>query len=421
MSAMVSSYIRTRLLMGASAAGLAGHRGKLWRRLAPVLAATPALKAYAGASLDEVPIVTPADIRADYGRWNSLGLSQDQLHAAAHNNETGGSGAVLPGVTCGYSTGTSGQRGIFIASAKERGDYIGQSLARLLPMRALLSRQRIALALRANNALYTDVGKSSRIKFAHFPLTLDDDALIAQLAAFQPTILIAPTHKLVTLARAAIAQHVDPSALQQCFYGSEPMGAQECAAISAALGVRPKPIYQATEGFLAGACRFNALHLNDHSLIIEKHPIAGTNCWQPIVTDLRRTSQPIVRVLLDDVLEDSDHGDCPCGYKGRIIAPIMGRVADIWRFDHAVFTPDQISQAMEACVSPLDDWQLIGSRAGVMMALPAPWHHEQKGQVAAAFKRLLALPVDVIISADPPAPPNPKRQRIRWQGGQADV
>jgi putative adenylate-forming enzyme len=421
MNTAVSSYLRTRLAMSASAQGLARHRAKLWHQMAPVLTATPALTSYAGASLDEIPIVTPADLRADYGLWNSLGLSHGQLHAAAHNNEAGGSGAVLPGVTCGYSTGTSGQRGIFVASAGERGDYIGQSLARLLPLRALLSRQRIALVLRASNDLYTDVRKNSRTEFAHFPLTLDDAALLAQVAAFRPTILIAPPHKLVTLARAAIGQRFDPTSLTHCFYGSEPMGAAECAAISAALGVRPKPIYQATEGFLAGACRFNRLHLNDHSLIIEKHPIAGTNSWQPIVTDLRRTSQPIVRVLLDDVLQDCDHGPCPCGYQGRTIAPVMGRVGDIWRFGDAIVTPDQVSNAMEDCVAPLDDWQVIGTPIGVTMALPMNWSHEQKSQAAAAFKRLLALPVQVTLSPHPPTPPNPKRQRIRWQGGQGDV
>jgi putative adenylate-forming enzyme len=421
MNAAVPSYVRTRMLMMASTQGLHRNRLTLWRRLAPVLAATPALKAYAGGNLDDFPIVTPADIRTDYGRWNSLGLSHDQLHAAAHNNEAGGSGAVLPGVTCGYSTGTSGQRGIFVASERERGDYIGQSLARLLPLRALLSRQRIALVLRASNDLYTDVSKNNRIEFAHFPLTLDDAALVEQLAVFRPTILIAPSHKLGTLAHAAIGQRFEPSSLTHCFYGSEPMGAGECAAISAALGVRPKPIYQATEGFLAGACRFNRLHLNEHSLIIEKHPIAGTHCWQPIVTDVRRTSQPIVRVLLDDMLQDCDHGPCPCGYKGRTIAPVMGRVGDIWRFDHAIFTPGQISQAMEECVLPLDAWQVTGARDGVTLALPVAWHDAQKGQVAAAFKRLLALPVDVMLSPDPPAPPSPKRQRILWQGGQNDV
>jgi hypothetical protein len=99
----------------------------------------------------------------------------------------------------------------------------------------------------------------------------------------------------------------------------------------------------------------------------------------------------------------------------------MGRVGDIWRFDHVTLTPVQISQAMEECVPPLDDWQVTGAPDGVTMALPVEWHHAQKGQIAAAFKRLLALPVDVMLSPDPPAPPNPKRQRIRWQGGQGDV
>lgn len=413
---MLSSFGRTRLLMRASQNGLARHREKLWQKFQAVLAATPALRAYVGKDLSQIPAVTPAAIRADYSQWNSLGLSHDQLHAAARDNEAGGRGEVLPSVSCGYSTGTSGQRGIFVASAAERADYIGQSLARLLPLRALLSRPRIALVLRASNDLYKDVGKSGRISFAHFPLTLDDAALVSGLAAFRPTILIAPTHKLVVLARSGLAL-----GLEHCFCGSEPMGAGERTAMAAALGVRPDPIYQATEGFLAGACRFGRLHLNDHSLVIEKEAVAGTNGWQPIVTDLRRTSQPILRVRLDDFIEDDDSGRCPCGYAGRMIAPVMGRVSELWRYGDSVFTPREITNAIEDCVPPLDEWQVTGRAQSVTMALPNDWNMTRKMHAADAFAKILALPVPVFLSPTSPSLPAPKRARILWQGGQGDV
>jgi putative adenylate-forming enzyme len=420
MTTVASSYLRTKWLMRFSRRGLKQHRGELWRRFASVMATTPALRDYVGAPLDALPIITPADIRADYGRWNSLGLSHDELHAAALDNEAGGTGEVLPGVTCGYSTGTSGQRGLFVASQRERADYIGQSLARLLPLRALLSRQRIALVLRAGNDLYADVSKSSPISFAHFALTVADDALMARLMTFRPSILIAPAHKLVVLARGVSRDQFNVPTLKHCFYGSEAMGAREAAAVSRALGVRPYPIYQATEGFLAGACQFGSLHLNDHSLLIEKHPIAGTNSWQPVVTDLRRTSQPIVRVALDDVLEDMDNGPCACGFVGRTIAPVMGRVSDIWRFGDLALTPSQITQAMESCVSPLDDWHVTASPNCVTISLPADWTSAQKDHVAAAFSSKLSIPVPVKTSAEPPPLPRPKRQRIVWQERQSD-
>jgi putative adenylate-forming enzyme len=420
MNAMVASLMRTHCLMRASSQGLARHRARLWRRFQPTLAATPALKPHLGADLAEIPIVTPDIIRADYGRWNALGLTHQQLHAAAEANEAAGHGEMLNGVTCGYSTGTSGQRGLFIASAAERADYVGQSLARLLPLGALLRRQRIALVLRAGNNLYTDVDKAKRIAFAHFPLTLSDVALVSQMQAWQPTILIAPAHKLALFAKAQEAGRLHLSDMRHCFFGSEPMGNLERDWIGTAMGVRPDPIYQATEGFLAGACRFGRLHLNEHSLMISKRPIAGTMGWQPIVTDLRRTSQPIVNVCLDDFLEDDDRGPCPCGYAGRIILPVMGRVSDIWRFGELAITPRQISDAMESLIGAKMAWQAYGSPHLVTLHLDADLSDTDKAAIANGLAHRLALPCSVQVSGQPPNLPAPKRRRIFWEGGTAN-
>jgi putative adenylate-forming enzyme len=415
MNTMLASFVRTHWLMRASAQGLARHRDRLWRRLQPTLAATPALTPYVGTALEAMPISTPDEIRADYGRWNSLGLSHQRLHAAAQANEAGESGLVQGDVACGYSTGTSGTRGLFLASGNERDDYIGQSLARLLPLPALLRPQRIGLILRAGNDLYTDVGKAKRFAFKHFALALSDDALLAQVQAWQPSILIAPSHKLVLLAHAHIAGKLQLSALRHCFYGSEPMGGGERDWIGSTLGVRPDPIYQATEGFLAGACWFGRLHLNEHSLHVTKQPIAGTTAWQPIVTDLRRVSQPIVNLRLDDVLEDEVCGPCPCGYAGRTILPVMGRVSDLWRFGDCTILPRQISEAIEAHLAPGQIWQALGSPSQVTLHLPQILTPDAKAAVAHGVAAHLSLPCPVVISPEPPAAPSPKRRNILWQ------
>jgi putative adenylate-forming enzyme len=395
-SRILLAWLDTRRRMRASEAALARHRNRLWTRLQPTLARTPALAGLAGRELADVPVVTPAEIRANYGRWNSLDLTDAALREAATRAETGGSGEVAPGVVAGFSTGTSGQRGLFVASAAERAFYIGQSLARLLPASRLLAGARVALFLRANSALYGDVAKGGRFRFGYFPLDLADKA--AALSAFAPDVLIAPSHIL-----AELADIWRPEGLRQCFYGAEPMGEGERQWIAAALGVRPDPIYQATEGFLAAACRHGRLHLNEDSLDIDLQPVPGTQTFRPVVTDLRRTSQPIVRVLLDDLVEP-EGTLCPCGFAGRIISPVMGRFGDLWRFGDRIFTPREATEATEAALGPSIPWQATASPDRIRLALPP-------GVVPGP------LPFPVPVETVPlPPPDGPKRHRVRWHG-----
>jgi hypothetical protein len=184
--------------------------------------------------------------------------------------------------------------------------------------------------------------------------------------------------------------------------------------IAGAIGVQPSFIYQATEGFLGGSCRFGRLHLNDHAMSIVKEPVAGTKGWRPIVTDLRRKSQPIVNVRLDDFLEDDESGPCPCGFRGRVIAPVLGRVSDLWRVQGVVYTPRQITEAMDALVAPNVDWQAVGCPDHANIALPMDWSAQAKADLCAGLKTRLALPIPVIVNPNLPQAPAPKRRRIIW-------
>lgn len=401
---IAASWLTTRLAMRQSAAGLARRRQRLWKALQPALARTPALAAYAGGPLQAVPIADTADLRADYGRWNSLGCTHEAIHTAAQDAETGGSGEVFPSVVAGYSTGSSGVRGVFLASAAERADYIGQILARVLPLSSLLSPMRVALMLRANSSLYSDSASRGRA-FLHLPLDLTPEDAAAQLSAFSPTVLIAPSSRLIWMAREVQAGRLALPALTRLFYGAEPMGVVEQQWVREILGVRPDPIYQATEGFLGAACLQGALHLNDHSLEIELEPVAGTRGFRPVVTDLRRTSQPIVRVRTDDYLE-LGVVPCRCGYAGRVIRPVMGRVGDIWRFPDHVVTPADLMLVMEALLPPARPWQAIATPEFVELRLESQDRHSD---LAEAVRLQLGLPVPVVLGRAAPEPPAPKR------------
>ena len=404
-AAIARSWATTRLAMVQSAEGLTRRRARLWRALRPVLRRTPFLAPHADMALDRMPVTDVAVLRADYGRWNSRGCSHEELHAAAADAERGGRGEVRPGLVCGYSTGSSGARGLFAADAGERADYIGQILARLLPPGALLKPVRIALMLRANSRLYSDSAGAGRA-FLHLPLETRAADAAAALERFAPTVLIAPASRLMDLlAHGPALPH-----LERLFYGAEPMSGSERQWLQDRLGVRPDPIYQATEGFIGAACPEGRLHLNEHSLAVELEPVPGTDGYRPIVTDLRRRSQPIVRIRTDDYIE-LDPAPCPCGYAGRVIRPVMGRVTDIWRYGGRSITPPRLVGCMDGVVPAPVAWQALARRDHVELRLG---EGAERATVADVVRRQLDLPVPVLLSEQSPERDGPKR---RWMVG----
>lgn len=384
---------------------------QLWldKTAVSVVRRTPATAHLAGHRLADFPIVTPSDIRAGFRLWNTLGLTRDAAEAAALDAEHGGSGEVAPGVVAGFSTGTSGERGVFLSSAAERARYVGQILARLLPATALLGAWKIALVLRADNRLYHEVEGAGRFQFRFFGLDQAPDARAEALAGFAPDILIAPAHVLADLARRAEAGGDPLPGLRCLFWGAEPMGAAEREWITEALGVRPDPIYQATEGFLAAACPEGVLHFNEDAMVIELEAVEGTGACRPIVTDLYRASQPIIRVRLDDLVEPLP-GRCGCGSAFRAIRPVEGRVSDLWRWPDRIVRPAQVWAAMEAALGPAAEWRATGTPGGVRLELETGADH------AAAVAAIGALVGDrsVVIETGPPAADGPKRRRVRW-------
>nr|WP_314434625.1 cell division protein FtsA [uncultured Brevundimonas sp.] len=384
------------------------RQNDLWRRLQPVLARTPALVAYAGRPLDEFPISMPAQVRAAFADWNTLGLYEASAMAAAQAAEEGRGGSLPGGVSAGFSTGSSGSRGLFLASPAERAAYVGHALARLLPLNAPLRTWRIALCLRADSALYRDVGGAGRVEFDFIGLDTPADQRMARLEAFQPHVLIAPSHVLADIARRIGQDARWP--LRRLLYGAEPMGEGERDWIGQRLGMRPDPIYQATEGFLGATCRYGTLHLNEDVLIIEGDPIPGTNRFRPIVTDLRRVSQPVVRLRLDDLLEPA--GPCRCGSPFMAVRGVEGRYEDLWRWGDHVIPPRDVEDGLVDALGPQQDWRVAASAKAVTVEI-------DPAMASAAVKALHRLLANIesdpaIIVAPPPAWDQPKRRRIRW-------
>lgn len=409
---IAAAYLDTRLCdarLGDRAALLARQR-RLWGRLAPALARTPALAALAGCPLDAFPVREPAEMRADLGAWNSLGLGAAQIVDAAQAAEEGREANLPDQVQAGFSTGSQGARGVFLTTAAERDQYLGALLGRLVTPKRLLRPIRAALILRANNRLYADI-QGAVAAFSFIGLDIAPEAQLEALRAFAPTHLVAPPHILAALARLVEAGDWTPR-LDGLFFGAEPLGKLEGERLTQVFGLSPAPLYQATEGFLGAPCRFGTLHLNEENLIVERDPVAGSNRFRPIVTDLRRRGQPMVRVWLDDLIEP--RSPCPCGSPRLAIQPVEGRVADIWRLGEALVLPREIDAAVEAALPFFASWRADASPAGVQVFVA---DGEHQAPARAALEALLAArgiswPVTAQVVAT--VETRPKRRRVRW-------
>ncbi|NIK75185.1 putative adenylate-forming enzyme [Paenibacillus castaneae] len=233
----------------------------------------------------------------------------------------------LKGVTVGLSSGTSGNRGIFLVSEEERAAWAGTVLAKVLPG-SLLSKHRIAFFLRADSNLYQTV-HSRRLQFQFYDMIKPLQEQIEKLNLLQPTILVAPPSMLRFLSEAKLQGTllIAPIKVISVAEVLEPIDKRY---IEEAFQTSLHQVYQCTEGFLAASCEHGTLHLNEDILVIQREYIDATRrIFTPIITDFSRLTQPIIRYRLNDMLTESEK-PCPCGSVFTAIESVGGRMDDLF-------------------------------------------------------------------------------------------
>jgi putative adenylate-forming enzyme len=310
-----------RLRFGNRAVLLAHQQAAITRHLAWIARNSPFYAPWADQPLAAWPLVDKETCLAHFDRMNTAGLKLAEVEAVALRAEASRDfQPTLGGYTVGLSSGTSGRRGVFAVTANERTRWAGLVLARLLPD-GLLHGARIAFFLRADSALYGSV-RTPWINFRFFDLLISLDAQLAALRAYAPSIIVAPTQVLRQLA--LVAGDLRP---QRTISVAEVLEADDRALIASAFGEIAE-VYQATEGFLAYTCRHGTLHINEEYLHIEPAWLdTGHTRFQPVITDFSRTTQPVIRYRLDDVLAISPQ-PCPCGNPALALSHVEGRCDD---------------------------------------------------------------------------------------------
>lgn len=296
----------------------------------------------------KLPLMNKEFMMEHFNVLNCVGIDRDEALSLAIDGEKQREfSGKLRGISVGLSSGTSGARGLFLVSDRERALWAGTVLAKFLP-KCRLFGHRIAFFLRADNNLYETID-SKLIRFRYFDLLRDMEENLSELSDYSPTLLVAPPSVLLGIARAMERGElrINP---EKVISVAEVLRAEDAAYLKAQFGLSViHQAYQCTEGFLGYVCECGNFHLNEELVLIEREYL-DAHRFVPIVTDFTRQSQPIVRYRLNDILVEK-RGHCPCGNPTTMIRYIEGREDDVFYFagicqkEVAVF-PDFISRCM---------------------------------------------------------------------------
>ncbi|WP_323644723.1 F390 synthetase-related protein [Pectobacterium versatile] len=320
-------YFRARRLSFTTRQALERHQQNQLARFARrVLARSPYFRPYCQLPITSWPTMDKAVMMAEFDRMNTAGLKKDDLLACARRSEADRDFTPnVNGFSVGLSSGTSGQRGLFVVSPREQQIWAGGMLAKMLPD-GLRAGERVALFLRADNNLYHSVD-NRWLSLSFYDLFAPFSGHFARLEAWPPSIIVAPAQVLRELALAVQRGELRLSAKKVISVAEvlEPQDKQLLQQVFEQIG----EVYQATEGFLASTCEHGTLHLNEEFIHIEPQWLDDER-FTPIITDFTRSTQPIVRYRLDDVLV-KQRDPCSCGRVTMAIARIEGRSDDSLR------------------------------------------------------------------------------------------
>jgi putative adenylate-forming enzyme len=301
-------------------------------------------------ALSDLPIVDKRIVLDNFDRLNIKSVSHADARAALDRGDER-----VAGLFVGQSTGTSGNRGVYLISDAERFTWLGVILAKTLPDFPF-ARHKVALALPGFNRLYASASETGRLALRFFDLTQGVDAWRDALCAFAPDTIVAPPKVLRALASTPSFRPTN------VFSGAEVLDPLDRAFVEQHLGVRVREIYMATEGLFGVGCPHGSLHLAEDVVAFEFES-AGSELVSPLVTDFTRSTQIMARYRMNDLLRLSDL-PCPCGSRFQRVAGVEGRQDDVFYLlgsaeKTVMVTPDIARNAVVDADRRIQDFRIV--------------------------------------------------------------
>ena len=311
------------------------------------------------------PIVGKSDVMASFEAFNCPGFSAPQVWDMIET------GAAPPGYDVGCSTGTSGNRGLYLVSDAERFRWLGTILAKAVPD-VLWTRHRVAVLLPRMSRLYAAANESRLVKLLFLDLAQGLDQLAGPLSEFAPTVIVAPPAALRWIADTKLA--VRPS---HVFSGAEVLDPMDRKAIEVYFGVTVREIYMATEGLFGVSCKHGTLHLAEDAVHFECEPFGDDPLLATlIVTDFTRRTQVLARYRMNDLVRLKT-APCPCGSAFRAVEDVIGRCDDVFWLprrageEDVQITPDVLRNAVLGADRSIEDFRVYQTGANhIDLVLP---------------------------------------------------
>jgi putative adenylate-forming enzyme len=303
---------------------------KRWNKLQRELLESPFYKenVLSKIPLQQYPLLNKSKFMSNFDRINTVGITSAEAMKVAEKAELlRDFSPTIKDITIGLSSGTSGNRGIFMASQKERAIWVACILDRVIGFS--LKKRSVAFFLRANSNLYSAI-TSKILRFEFFDILGQLDSYIVKLNSLQPTILVAQPSVLIELA-SYVEKGILSISPSKVISVAEVLSTEDSKYLKNVFQQTIHQVYQCTEGLLAVTCSYGNLHFNDDFLFIEKKYInSEKKRFHPVITDLLRTTQPVIRYELNDIVHEKIA--CSCGSKHTVIEKIEGRSDDVLCF-----------------------------------------------------------------------------------------
>lgn len=351
------------------------------------------------ARLEDLPVMDKATLLANFDKLNAKGITHAAVRAALDAGADRAQGLVI-----GQSTGTSGNRGVFVISEAERFTWLGVLLAKALPD-VLFVRHKVALALPGYSRLYSSAAETGRLAIRFFDLSLGVDSWRDDLARFAPDTIVAPPKVLRALAMKGDIK------IANVFSGAEVLDPLDRAVIESGFGAKVREIYMATEGLFGVGCPHGTLHLAEDAVAFEWLP-AGGDLLTPLITDFTRATQIMARYRMNDLMRLSS-APCPCGSPLQAVANIEGRQDDVFQLRGAngtlvMVTPDVLRNAVVDADRRIQDFRIVQTDessieltldtaldgAAAVAGLQAALAKIGTAPIAIATKRGITVPLD---------------------------
>lgn len=313
-----------------------------------------------------LPVVNKKIMMDNLTGYNTVGLTKEQiLDFCLEVEKSRDFSKRLKGFDIGMSSGTSGNKGVEIVSRREERYMKAALFARFDFPKG--EKFNLAFILRVSAPAF------SLNKFGHTLTYISQlgtvEEICRQLEKVNPNVISAPPSMLKILAREKEHGRLTVQPKRIISY-AEILYPDVKSYLHRIFQCPVHEIYKCTEGPIAITCRHGSLHINEDLVLIETlnedgtETLPGNPCRKLIITDLHKTSQPIIRYELNDIITISP-GRCPCGSSFRVIEKIEGRSDDLfwarnaetqsWQF---IF-PDYISRAIISSSEKIDEYQAI--------------------------------------------------------------